>query len=498
MFPNILTLIKYGLLTTVITGAGVLIGNVIVLRHQRIPLPDHLTYRPNVSLPLEGAVSVLGGDYGKCLTEPTKTFCLKSEKQRAQILTEKAVSQQDMTDYGTTDNVIPILEDRPHWHPIHALLHTFSLLMISLDIQPFILEPSMLFCSLSPVHKVNLLKMGFSPSHFKGSRQIVTVGIFERDRKILEEKESRDRVSLSGFEMEVAQQWITDGMGNDEMYSSHFFFNRHDLVVHAVVFIRSGSFYTHFGLHHKDTPLDMLFKVEGAYDNFTYIPLEAKEDLILKFNIPRNPAQFLLQIQNSRVEFCTPSEETDKIAPHPILIHSQLIDRAVVAIQELKAGLFPRLIDFFLWEESLLGWYESCNIFHKSPELNVGVLSNSTRGTNLSEIWTDNEYLWPVEHFDEDGKEMKVSLDCHGLRVNIFICYASKTFIWYHKEKPPIFYRYNLPAGSAFRLCSTEILGQRVNIPCRPSQRTKREASERGTLLTAKGSLFKKSLLHAS
>ncbi|GFW30930.1 hypothetical protein TNCV_2940301 [Trichonephila clavipes] len=94
---------------------------------------------------------------------------------------------------------------------------------------------------------------------------------------------------------------------------------------------------------------------KAAAELFTYIPLEIKEDRILKYNIPSNPARFLLQIQNSVLEYCSSSDETAKTASHPTLTEEQLINRAVVAFQELKAVLLSRLIDFFLFEDSLTG-----------------------------------------------------------------------------------------------------------------------------------------------
>ncbi|GFW30929.1 hypothetical protein TNCV_2940291 [Trichonephila clavipes] len=235
-----------------------------------------LIYKPNASLPLEGAASVLDWDYGKCLTEPTKTFCHKTEKERAKILAEKqnmkyqpqemSMDQQEMKDNAPSGNVTSIAETKHHWHPIHSLLHTFSLMMMSLDIRPLILEPSILYCTLSPTYKMAALKRGFSPSRFKGSRQIITVGIFERDSVILKEEESRNMVSDYGFQMEVVQQGILNETGN-EVIHSHFFFNHHDLVVHAVVFFYANTFFTHFGLPQKDTEANLLFNVNSAYEN---------------------------------------------------------------------------------------------------------------------------------------------------------------------------------------------------------------------------------------
>ncbi|GFS48708.1 fukutin [Trichonephila inaurata madagascariensis] len=475
-------------------SAGFLIGKVIVFRLQMGNSTDDLIYKPNTSLPLEGAASVLGWDYGKCLTEPTKTFCHKTEKERAKMLAEKQnmkhqsqemnMNQQEMKDNAPSGNVTSTAGTKHHWHPVHSLLHTFNLLMMSLDIRPLILEPSMLYCTLSPTYKIAVLKRGFSPSRFKGSRQMITVGIFERDSVILEEEESQNMVSDYGFQMEIVKQGILN-----EVVHSHFFFNHHDLVVHAVVFFSANTFFTHFGLPQKDTEVNLLFNVNSAYENFTYIPLEIKEDLVMKYNIPSNPAQFLLQIQNSEVEYCSSSDETVKTASHPTLTEKQLINRAVVAIQELKAVLLSRLIDFFLFEDSLIDWHKTCNIFHTKPELNVGVLSTAVKGMNLSEIWRNSEYLKIQNRSGLEDRELKVSLDCHGLRVNFFICYKTKLGLWYYrKERLELFP--NQLLDPTFRLCSTDVLGQRVNIPCRAKVPTDTETSELGTLLTLNASKF--------
>ncbi|GFQ99057.1 hypothetical protein TNCT_417211 [Trichonephila clavata] len=108
---------------------------------------------------------------------------------------------------------------------------------------------------------------------------------------------------------------------------------------------------------------------------------------------------------------------------------------------------------------------------------------------SLSEIWRDSEYLKIQNRFSMEDREVKVSLDCHGLRVNFFICYKKKLGLWYYgKERLELYPNQFL--DPTFPLCSTDVLGQRVNVPCRTRAQTDKEISETGTLLTVNGSKF--------
>ncbi|GIY71889.1 uncharacterized protein CDAR_72911 [Caerostris darwini] len=184
-FPNPLTIIKYGFISAVITSAGFLIGNVLVLTPQKDAFVSDLVYRPRTSLPLEGGASVFDRDISKCFTEPSKTFCLSIVNESLQA--EEAIGklEKEYYDGGNSDNSSQSTGTF-HGHPIHHILSHFSKFMASLNIRPLLLEPSILYCALSPGNKITLLKKGLNPYDLQGSRLMITVGIFEEASKIFD------------------------------------------------------------------------------------------------------------------------------------------------------------------------------------------------------------------------------------------------------------------------------------------------------------------------
>ncbi|CAL1288701.1 unnamed protein product [Larinioides sclopetarius] len=339
--------------------------------------------------------------------------------------------------------------------------------MNSLGIQAVILEPSMLFCAVSPSNKYNLLIKDFNPHDFQGSYKTVTLGIFEDDAKILDAtiwEASQNKTFKSRFEASRSRKWLIDTELNAlALYSVHFLFARGSLQVHVVVLFERNNYLWHSGTNF--TSRELLFTKEGAYENFTSIPLVVHSDPELQLYLPINPAQFLFQIPNSEVLYCQPSADEMKIFPHPTLTQDQVINRAVIAIQELKASFQPHFVNFWLWTESLSGWYLACNVFQKTFELNIAVFHSSVKRLNLTEIWANNYYLQFLESYSTDEKYAPVILDCYGLRINIFICHEEREMVWYHqKAEEDADSKRVIPFK--FRLCSSDVLRQRVYVPC--------------------------------
>ncbi|XP_055942671.1 uncharacterized protein LOC129972532 [Argiope bruennichi] len=459
--PSLLTVAKYGFISMVVTSAGFLIGNVIVMKHHTGEPLDDLVYKPRTSRQLEDTAPGLDRGYSKCFTEPTKTFCFRSANEPFKI--------SDVDEREKEDEIQPI-RGGIRRNPVYSLLSKFSKYMNSLGIQAVILEPSMLFCAISSSNKYNLLIKDFNPHEFQGSHQTVTVGIFEDDAKILDEtiwEDSQNKTSKYSFEAFRIRKWLIDAQqGEHALYSVHFLFSRGSLEVHVVVLFTRNGYLWHSG---TDLPSrDLLFVKEGTYENFTTFPLTLKDDQNLNLYLPSSPAQFLLQIPHSEFLNCQPSEEV-KIFPHPTLTEDQLVNRAVIAIQELKASFQTHFVTFWIWTESLSGWFAACNIFQETYELNVAVFSSSVKRLNLTEIWANNNYLEFLESHYMDGRAVRVTLGCFGLRINIFICQEGREIVWYHrKTEEDGGSRREIPFK--FRLCSSDVLGQRINVPCESGQ----------------------------
>ncbi|GIX91648.1 fukutin [Caerostris extrusa] len=392
-----------------------------------------LVYRPRTSLPLEGGASVFDRDISKCFTEPSKTFCLTTVNESLQA--EEAVGklEKEYYDGGNSDNN-SLSTGTFHGHPIHHILSHFSKFMASLNIRPLLLEPSILYCASSPGNKITLLKKGFNPYDLQGSRLMITVGIFEEESKIFDLEEVYQKGFDFDFEVLKVRRFIprTD-VDNLEVYNVHIFFYHRNLVAHVVVFFKEKNFLWHY--EYQGTEFDnMLFVKKESFENFTTVPLHLDKDKSLVYDLPSNPAQFLYQVESAEFLQCQYVRKDLLAVHHPTLTSEQMRLRATIAIQELKAIFLSRFINFWLWSESLDEWFYTCDIFHTTYELSIAVSGLSIKGVNLAEQWNGNRYLELVKTLNLENKAAKFILDCHGLRINIFVGYEEDDYIWFYNE----------------------------------------------------------------
>ncbi|GIY15482.1 uncharacterized protein CDAR_384301 [Caerostris darwini] len=90
---------------------------------------------------------------------------------------------------------------------------------------------------------------------------------------------------------------------------------------------------------------------------------------------------------------------------------------------------------------------------------------DTTNSVNLVELWKDNKYLELVKTLHLENKAAKFILDCHGLRINIFVGYEEDDYIWFYNETAEG-NESNRLIYSKFRICSSEVLKQRIYVPC--------------------------------
>ncbi|CAL1288700.1 unnamed protein product [Larinioides sclopetarius] len=258
--PSLITVAKYGFISMVVTSAGFLIGNVIVMKQHTVEPLDDLLYKPRISRQLEHTALGLEREYSKCFTEPTKTFCAGHANEPFRT-PDFAGEREREEDVQASPGGI-------RRHPLHSLLVEFSKYMNSLGIQAVILEPSMLFCAVSPSNKYNLLIKDFNPHDFQGSYKTVTLGIFEDDAKILDAtiwEASQNKTFKSRFEASRSRKWLIDTELNAlALYSVHFLFARGSLQVHVVVLFERNNYLWHSGTNF--TSRELLFTKEGAYE----------------------------------------------------------------------------------------------------------------------------------------------------------------------------------------------------------------------------------------
>ncbi|GIY71887.1 fukutin [Caerostris darwini] len=270
------------------------------------------------------------------------------------------------------------------------------------------------------------------------------------------------------FEVLKVRRFIprTD-VDNLEVYNVHIFFYHRNFVVHAVVFFKEKNFLWHY--KYQGAKFDnVLFVKKESFENFTTVPVHLNKDKSLVYDLPSNPAQFLYQVETAEFFQCQHVRKDKLAVQHPTLTGEQMRLRATIAIQELKAIFLSRFINFWLWSESLDDWFYTCDIFRTTYELSVAVSDLSIKDVNLVELWKGNKYLELVKTLHMGNKTAwKFILDCHGLRINIFVGYEEDDYIWFFdetaKENEP-----NRLIYTKLRICSSEVLKQRIYVPCLP------------------------------
>ncbi|XP_035227094.1 fukutin-like [Stegodyphus dumicola] len=366
----------------------------------------------------------------------------------------------------------------------------------SLNVSLIMIEPSLIFCMLSPTNKLLALKNGFVPSKVEGFNDVISLAVLEDDFKILEKEETIEKLLSSGFQIFRTRKWSNTSEKSsdhfnfksdslDPFYTSHYLIYQYHLIFHIIILYRRGTFLWHAGLFKDDLGFkDLLFVQAGAYENFTAVPL--KSDQELGIYLPSDPFQFLLQLQNAEFRECLPHFlnlfPLSSAPIHPLLTDEQLQLRVLIIIQELKTRLWPYNVSFWIWSKTLLGWYYKCNIFEYTKRLHLAFPSDINTA-NLIPIFSNNEYWTLDEIIELDGQYLELRLDCHSLKIHVYIIHKEDNNIWYqiNDQGQNKAIRYMSPKCD---LCSTDLYGQKIHVPCEPKGILDAELVSNGTSLT--------------
>ncbi|GFR21185.1 fukutin [Trichonephila clavata] len=145
---------------------------------------------------------------------------------------------------------MPIIKKKP----VFPVLKLFTDLMSIFRIEVVLLEPSVLFCMLSPYYKNLLLRRKFNLKDISSSKQIVTLGIRAIDAVVFEKVSVKAKIRAYGFKTEIVSEPLLDWMELDNFtfsekrFTSHVFFKNKDWLIHLVVFYERENFLWHSSL----------------------------------------------------------------------------------------------------------------------------------------------------------------------------------------------------------------------------------------------------------
>ncbi|XP_042901296.1 ribitol-5-phosphate transferase FKTN isoform X2 [Parasteatoda tepidariorum] len=372
--------------------------------------------------------------------------------------------------------------------PVINILLQFAEFSYELDIEPIIIEPSLLFCVLSPSLKSLLLKRKFTIAN-RSSDHLLTLGILQKDVAILEKEDVQSRLEKIGFQIEIVESPILSWMKpekflNSSMFTGHVFLQKDKWILHLVVFHQRENFMWHAALLSKAdsrTPsIESLFFVDAdaAFENFTAVSLGIKAQSLKSLSIPTNPASFLYQIETSRFLECNETivnsfrnhhvSNLSTVHDYSSLSQQEFNQRLLITIEEMKQKLDPMLIRFWVWSGTLLGLHRQCDVIPYTSDADFATWAmDDEDAREIIKYFKKNEHLHLNEKLGLVEEAMELKFRCHGLSVDLFFIYEQENGTWYAGHSPyyGYYFKYHHPA---FSLCSAELLGQKVNTPCEP------------------------------
>ncbi|KAF8764557.1 Fukutin like protein [Argiope bruennichi] len=367
---------------------------------------------------------------------------------------------------------------------IFPVLKIFTDLMSSyFRLETVLIEPSVLFCMLGSRYKNLLLRRNFSLKGFANSMHILTLGIRGMDIAEFEKPGTEAKLRAYGFKMQLVNETLLPWMRTrndtifDDHFTSHVFFKNKDWVIHLVPFYERGDFLWHSSLSvNKNKLYQELYFVESdsAYENFTYESLGYKDKHLTNINIPSNPQYFLFEIMSSKFLECNTSvvssffksNQTGIPNKHYSLSVPKFNKRIEVSLQELKAIFNPLLMNFWIWSGTMLGWYRQCDIIPYTSDADFAAWASEV--DDLDDILQRierSEHLELKQRMGIVEQSLEFNLNCHRLRVDVFFLYPESNGTWYagHRPSRGYYFKYHHPN---FSLCSAELLGHKVLVPC--------------------------------
>ncbi|CAL1266111.1 unnamed protein product [Larinioides sclopetarius] len=367
---------------------------------------------------------------------------------------------------------------------LFPILKKFTDMMSSFfRIETVLIEPSVLFCMLGPRFKKLLIRRNFHLKTFAKSTNILTLGIRGSDVAAFKKFDKEEKLRVYGFRMQIVNESLLPWMkaGNDSIFNDHFishiFFKNKDWVIHVVPFYERGDFLWHASLNvNKNDLFQELYFAESdsAYENFTYQSLGFKSRHLTNINIPSNPHFFLFETPSSKFLECNSTvvsnffkfNQTGIPKKHSSLSVENFNKRIEVGLQELKAIFNPLLMNFWIWSGTMLGWYRQCDVIPYTSDADfaawasqVDDLDDILQRINKSDNLELRQRMGIVE------QSLEFNLNCHKLRADVFFLYPESNGTWYagHRPSKGYYFKYHHPN---FTLCSAELLGHKVLVPC--------------------------------
>lgn len=226
-----------------------------------------------------------------------------------------------------------------------------------------------------------------------------------------------------------------------------------------------------FSLLHSSNKLHY-GKNEQAFDKFNLLHKTVSQ---VSFFIPDETRHFIAQINASRFIECNFDVARAFYSLHPDLRPSRnasLTDaQAREAIKAFKRLTKQLMMVFWLANGTLLGWYRQCGIISYTTDLDFATWASNAKQSVTSRLMHNNAGL-ELKHifgFFEDAYQIVMYTPRDRVRLDLFFTYRKSDISYYaaHLPQEKSYFYYFYPS---FQICSAELLGLKVHVPCEPEK----------------------------
>ncbi|MBN3295496.1 FKTN protein, partial [Amia calva] len=256
----------------------------------------------------------------------------------------------------------------------------------------------------------------------------------------------------------------------------HFVFRLHSHAVHLVVFYeRSGNYLWHGPLRLKPSA-DRKFvpfrkldfgRQAGAFDRPELL-LTSVDSLDMR--VPKNVSSFLDEVVHSKFLECRFKEARAFYQLYPEDTSQEAMDfkKKAKNLLHLAARTLNSLgVTFWLSSGTCLGWFRQCNIISYSKDVDLGIWIKDYQ-TDI--IPAFQKAGLPLKHkFGKIEDSLELSFQGQDVKLDIFFFYEEDYIVWNGgtQAKSGKKFKYIFPK---FSLCWTELLEQKVRVPCETLQ----------------------------
>jgi hypothetical protein len=264
---------------------------------------------------------------------------------------------------------------------------------------------------------------------------------------------------------------------SSQLESLYYFFAKNNYIIQVVVFNKRKNFLwigsinsfeiIKLGLNFNEINYG---QYEAAFDTFELSEQTLNDESI---KAPKELVHFISQLNSSQFIECDhkTAQWLRKSYPTYSKPSTYKNDEIVEGLISMKALMKELVMPFWLGSGTLLGWYRQCGVipYTGDSDFVTWALYASNEMTDKFAKNKMNLTLYYVHGVPDNGLQYVFYTKKSDSRVDLFFTYDENNHYTYtgHFSPKKYYFRYIFPY---FKLCSAELLGYKVLVPCNPQE----------------------------